>query len=1026
MSLRGLVEWSLASRLPVLAAAIALLVFGLSSARQLPVDVLPDLTRPSVTVQGEAVGLATEDVESLVTYPIETALSGLPGLERLRSVTTPGLSVVTAEFGWQSNALTNRQLVAERLETIRPQLAGLAETRIGPLTSLIGEVLHLALQAQGATTPTALRTLADYTVRPRLLGLPGVAQVTVIGGSLRQIEVHPDLARLHRNGLSVDATSSALRGYGGNAGVGIATGGGQEIALRSISPVATAEDLAQLAVSWRGTGALRLGQVATVVEGEALRRGDAGLNGAPAVILAIQKQPGVDTLALTQAVEAAVRELAPTLPKDVVHQSVFRQAGFIEESLGNVREALLLGIAMVAAVLLAFLTGWRPALVSLAVIPVSLVGALLVLKGFGESINTMTLGGLAIAIGELVDDAVVAVENVTRRLRENRVLAAPEAAITVIARATVEVRGGILYATLLVVLVFVPLFALPGIEGRLFRPLGLAYIAAILASLVAALTLTPILSYYAFSSPRAAAVEERRWLAALKRRYARRLELLLLRPRAVWLAAGLLLLAAVIALVLLPRSFLPPFNERTLTVNLLLDPGVSLQASNQVGLAAERLLLGVPGVQNVARRTGRAEGDEHAEGVHYSELDVQLQAGARVQPALIAEVRARLAVLPARLVIGQPISHRLDHLLSGVRAPLVVKLAGDDLAALRTAAATVQAQLQGIAGLADVQTEQQVDVPQFIVQVDARRAAEYGTTPPRVQQRLTQLAVGERLATLVEGERRVPLVLRVPQESLSAETLGETLIDTPAGAVPLAWLGTLRAGSGPNQVLRENRQRRIAVFAFAAEGADFGAAVGTAERELATLVLPPGVRLHIEGVQAAQREASARIATLALLSLLLIAAALYSQYRSAALTLIVLGSLPLALAGGVLALAVTATPLSVASLIGFITLAGIAARNSILKLSHYQQLLREPGQAFDTALIVRGAVERLTPVLLTALIAGLALLPLLLDAGAPGKEILHPVALVIFGGLVTGTVFDSFATPLLFQRFGRDPESVSK
>lgn len=1023
MSLRGLVEWSLASRLPVLAAAAALLVFGLGSVQQLPVDVLPDLTRPSVTVQAEAPGLATEDVESLVSYPIETALGGLPGLERLRSVTTPGLAVVTAEFGWQSAPLTNRQLVAERLDTVRPQLAGLAETRIGPLTSLMGEILHIALQAGGETTPAALRTLADYTLRPRLLALPGVAQVTVIGGRARQIEVRPDLARLQFNQLGVGALAEALRGYGSNTGIGYATGGGQEIALRSLSPPERLDDIAQLAVAWRGSGPLRLGQVATVSEGEPLRRGDAGLNGAPAVILAIQKQPGIDTLALTRAVEAAVAAVA--LPADVTQQSVFRQAGFIAESLGTVREALLLGIAMVAAVLLAFLTGWRPALVSLAVIPVSLLGALLVLQAFGESINTMTLGGLAIAIGELVDDAVVAVENSTRRLRENRLLATPLDALTVIARATVEVRGGILYATLLVVLVFVPLLALPGIEGRLFRPLGLAYIAAILASLVAALTLTPILSYYAFASPRAAAVQERRWLTALKGRYAQRMQRLLRRPQPVAIAAGLLLLAACTALVLLPRSFLPPFNERTLTINLLLEPGVSLEASNQVGLAAERLLLGVPEVGSVARRTGRAEGDEHAEGVHYSELDVLLTASGRARPEVLAVIRAALAVLPAKTIVSQPITHRLDHLLTGVRAPLVVKIAGDDLAALSATAQQVETRLRGIEGLADVQAEAQTLVPQLSVQVEARRAAEYGTTPARVQQQLAQLAVGERVATLVEGEQRVPLVLRLSQETLATETLGELRIDTPAGTVPLAWLGTFKSAAGPNQVLRENRQRRLAVFAFADGERSFPAAVKDAEAALGALKLPAGITLHVEGVQAAQRAASTRIAGLALLSLLLIAAALYSQYRSLALMLIVLGSLPLALAGGVLALAITATPLSVASLIGFITLAGIAARNSILKLSHYRYLLRVEQLPFDSALIVRGAVERLTPVLLTAGIAALALLPLLVDATAPGKEILHPVALVIFGGLITGTVFDSFATPLLFQRFGHREKSVS-
>jgi len=1020
MIFRALVEWSLRSRLLVLAASLTLIVFGLHSARELPVDVLPDLTRPTVTVQAESLGLATEDVETLVTYPIETALSGVPRLERLRSVTTPGLAVVTAEFGWDTAPLTNRQLVAERLETVRLQLAGLAETRIGPLTSLMGEILQIALQAPpGGTSPAELRALADYTLRPRLLALAGVAQITVIGGALRQYEVQPHLAKLNLNQVSLGQVAEALRGYGGNTGVGVANGNGQDLALRSISAPLRFESLAQVAVGWRNGGPVRLGQVATLVEGEPLRRGDAGLDGAPAIILSIQKQPGVDTLQLTRAVESTLVELAASLPPDVQRQTVFRQAGFIEESLTNVREALLIGIAIVAATLLAFLTGSRPALVSLAVIPVSLLGAVLVLKGFGETINTMTLGGLAIAIGELVDDAVVGVENVTRRLRENRTRAIPEAAVIVIARATVEVRAGILYATLLVVLVFLPLFALPGIEGRLFKPLGLAYIAAILASLLAAITLTPVLSHWAFATGRSASAMERGWLVRLKQGYTKALQAVLAAPSSAIAASAALLVAAGLATVLLPRSFLPAFNERTLTVNLLLQPGVSLSASNQVGLAAERLILGVAEVLHVSRRTGRAEGDEHAEGVHYSELDLTLKPEGRARAEVMADLRQRLAVLPATLVIGAPIAHRLDHLLSGVRAPFVVKVSGDDLDQLREVAEQVRQRLSSIEGLADVQTEAQVEVPQWTVQVDERRAAEYGLSPPRVQETLAELTVGKTLTQLVQGERRVPLVLRLPQQALAPEMLADILIDSPAGVVPLRWLGEVQIAHGPNQVLRENRQRRIAVFAFPGRQGDAADAMHQAESSLAALALPSGVRLIVEGEQAAQRDAALRIAGLAVLSLLLMAAMLYGYYGSVALTLIVVGSLPLALAGGVLALAVTGTPLSIASLIGFVTLAGIAARNSILKLSHYLHLQSVEQLPFDTALILRGATERLTPVLLTALIAGLALIPLLMDASAPGKEILHPVALVIFGGLISGTLFDSFLTPWLFQRFGR-------
>lgn len=1015
-----IVEASLRGRVLVLAAALVLLALGVRAAGSLSVDVLPDLTRPMATVQTETAGLAPEDVESLVTFPVETALSGLQDVARIRSVTSPGLSVVYAEFDWNSDPWRDRQLVAERIDAIRSQLAPIAEPRIGPLTSLMGEILLVSLQSRsGDTSPQELRTLADWTLRPKLLALPGVAQVLAIGGEVKQYEIHPDAQRMRLDGISLAQINDAVRGFGNNTGAGVAFSGGSEYAIRGIGRPFRLEDLAQAAVAWRGNGPIRLGQVADLAVGSRLKRGDAGFNGKPAVILSIQKQPGADTLQLTQAVEAALAQReGHLLPDDVQVMNVFRQADFIEESIANVNQALWHGALIVAFTLLLFLAGGRATVISLAAIPLSMAAAILTLGLFGLSVNTMTLGGLAIAIGELVDDAVVGVENVIRRLRENALRAVPEPAAQIIARATVEVRSGILYATLLIVLAFVPLFALQGVEGRLFVPLGVAYIAAILASLVVAVTLTPALSYFAFAR-NASAPQERKWLHGLKVRYASALRTVLNAPRLPFLFTALLLIGALFAAWQLPRAFLPAFNERTLTLNLLMRPGVSLDASNDIGTTAERLALAVPEVASVGRRTGRAEQDEHAEGLHYSELEFALRPGGRPRPEVVADLRARLSALPATVIFGQPISHRLDHLLSGVRAPLAVKLYGEDLGELRRLADQVVERLHDVGGLADVQAEPQAGTPQLRVQVDPRRAARYGVSPPRVQDALTELTVGGTVSRIIEGERRFDLVVRLPQAALDPATIGEIPIDTPAGAVPLSWLGDVQAGTGPGQILRENLRRRVAVSAYAGVGR-FDEAVQTARARLADFPLPDGYELHLEGQFQAQAAASRRIGGLALLSLLLMLAVLYARYRSLRFSLIILGNVPLAMIGGIAALALTHTPLSVASLVGFVALAGIAARNGILKLSRYLQLARE-GEAFGDALILRGSGERLTPVLMTALIAAAALLPLLGAADAPGKEILHPVALVIFGGLVSGTLLDSFITPLLFRRFGGAP-----
>ncbi|MES2490935.1 MAG: efflux RND transporter permease subunit, partial [Pseudomonadota bacterium] len=813
-----LVEASLRNPVIVVALALILLAVGIFQTQQLPVDVLPDLTRPMVTVQAETPGLAPEDVESQVTFPLETALSGLQGVSRIRSLSSPGLSVVYAEFEWGTDPFRNRQLVAERVDSIRSQLTAIADPRIGPLTSLMGEIYLVALQAAPATSnPQQVREHADWSLRPKLLSLPGVAQVVVIGGEVKQYEIRPDLEKLKLHGVTLAQITEATSGFGNNTGASFADANGAEFAIRSLGRPLNLEDLSQTAVAWRGTGALRLGQVADVAVGAKLKRGDAGMNGQPAVILAIQKQPGTDTLQLTRAIENALAESDVHLPKGTHRTTLFRQADFIDESVANVSEALLEGAIVVALILFLFIASARITLVALVAIPLSVLAAILVLHDFGFTINTMTLGGLAIAVGELVDDAVVGIENVVRRLRRNADLIEPSPIWRVIADATLEVRSGILYASLLIVLVFVPLFALDGVEGRLFIPLASAYMAAIAASLLVSITLIPVL--IRFSLPVTTKLpQEPAWLKRLKLRYIELLQRALAVPRPTFIVVGVLALIAVVLATQLPRSFLPSFNERTLTVNVLLQPGISLEESNRVGALAETLSLKVPEVLSVGRRTGRAEFDEHAEGIYYSELEMKLRADGRKRAEVVADLREKLSVLPGTLIFGQPISHRLDHLLSGVKAPLAVKIYGDDLAVLRNIAENVRKRLAEIPGLGDVQVEKQASVPQLQVRVDPRRAAQYGASVPRVQDALTELTIGRTLSRVIEQERRFDLVLRLPQEKITPNVIGQTLFDTPAGTVPLNWLADIAIAEGPNQILREGQRRRIVVSAYSADG----------------------------------------------------------------------------------------------------------------------------------------------------------------------------------------------------------------
>ena len=841
-----------------------------------------------------------------------------------------------------------------------------------------------------------------------------------MGGEVRQFRIAPDLAAMRAHGITLDALDKALQQFGTNSGGGFADQSGREFLIRNIAHTLSLDDLKNLVLSRPAGGNVFLRQIAQVDYAARLKRGDAGYMGRPAVILSVEKQPEADTLALTRAVEEAVGDLNRTLPDGIrISPPVFRQADFIAASIGNVEKVLMEAMAVVAVVLFAFLLNWRTTLISLTAIPVSILATAIVFHAFGLSINTMTLGGLAIAIGELVDDAVVDVENIFRRLRENASAAAPRPVFDVVVAASREVRSGIVYATLIIVLVFVPLFALPGIEGRLFAPLGQAYIVSILASLATSITLTPVLAFYLLPALSRHAERDGGLVRLLKRGYAALLSAAFRHQRLVMGTTTLFFVAALAAAAGLPRAFLPPFNEGSLTISMSFRPGLSLAESHRMGLVAERIILEVPEVKAVGRRTGRAELDEHAEGVHASEIEVDLQPSARGRAEITADIRDRLSVLPASFNVGQPISHRLDHMLSGVRAEIALKLFGDDLDALRATAESLRRRLGAIPGLVDLQVERQVRVPEVTVQVDYGRTALYGLQPAQVTDALARLSNGRVVSTLVDGNRRFDLIVRLPDATRSAEGLARLLIETPTGPVPLSQVADVKETDGPNQILREGGRRRIVVLANTAGGRDTAAIIADMRRVIAATDMPVGMSASLEGTFAAQEESMRTIGGLSAVSALLVFALLYSRYRSALFAAIIMGSVPLALIGAVAALWLAGQPLSVASMIGFVTLTGIAARNGILKISHIINLAISEGLPFGPALVMRGSLERLTPVLMTATSAGIALLPLMSGAEVPGKEILHPVAITIFGGLVSATLLDAALTPVLVLRYGR-------
>jgi Cu(I)/Ag(I) efflux system membrane protein CusA/SilA len=1024
--LNAIIRFSLNRRFAVLAAAAVISAYGAWVASSLPVDVFPDLNRPTVSILTEAHGLAPEEVETLVTHPIEAALNGTPGVVRVRSSSGIGISIAYVEFDWGTEIFRNRQLVAERLQLLSGSLpAGLVPV-MGPVSSIMGEIQFVGLTSpEGGTSPMELRTLADWVVRPRLMTLSGISQVVVMGGQVKQYQILVSSDRLQRKGISLEDLKHALSEISENTTGGFIDLDGREFLVRPLARVETVAEIENSPVGIHLGRPVLVKDVAEVRIGAKTKRGEASINGKHSVVMTIQKQPGANTIELTRKIDALIAELQKGLPAGAhLEGDLFKQSRFIEASITNVEEALRDGAIMVAVILFLFLVNLRTTAITLVAIPLSLLVTAIVFKLMGLGINTMTLGGLAVAIGELVDDAIVDVENVFRRLRENRAAGSPRSPLRVVYDASSEVRNSIVFSTVIVVLVFLPLFALGGIEGRLFAPLGVAYIVSLLASLVVSLTVTPVLCSYLLPNAKATAHHADGAFVLRLKHWDREILTRSIRHPMALLGACAALLAASLALIpFMGRNFLPAFNEGTATIGVAAAPGISLAASDALGTRIEEAMLSVPEVKSTIRRTGRAELDEHAEGVHWSEIDVDFKDGGRPRAAVLQELRDKVERTGDVAVnIGQPISHRLDHLLSGVRAQIAVKVSGPELSELRRLGAQVESVLKDVPGIVDLSLEPLVLIPQLKIAVDREEAAAHGVRPGMLASDLETALSGDTVGSVLEQQRRFDIFMRLDDRSRAdPESIKSVLVKTlPSGhLVTVGDLAEVYKGTGPNMVNRESMQRRIVVSANS-HGRDLGTLIHEIQGKVNEKVrLPEGYFITYGGQFESQQKASRLLLLLGAASLLGIFLVLYLHFRSTVLALQIMLNVPLALIGSLWAIWLTERTLSVATMIAFITLCGIASRNGIMMISHYIHLMKEEGEAFSEKMVIRGSLERLVPVLMTALTAALALVPLLLSRGQPGKEILYPVAVVIVGGLLSSTLLDIIVTPAVFLRFGR-------
>jgi CzcA family heavy metal efflux pump len=1019
--LNRIIKFALNNRLLIIVLSILLSVFGGYVATQMEVDVFPDLTAPTVVVLTEAHGMAPEEVEKLVTFPIETALNGGTSVRRVRSSSSAGISIVWVEFEWNTDIFRARQIVNEKMTAITERLPSNAgDPVMAPQSSIMGEIMLISLTAD-STSPMDLRTMADWTIRPKLLSISGVAQVVIIGGEYKQYQIKASPNRMQFYGVTMEELLQASRESNGNSSGGFISEYGNEYIVKGVGRTSSVEELGRSIIKMQNGNPVRIEDVAEITTGGAQKIGDGALNGNPAVILTVMKQPSTNTLRLTDDIDRAIADIQRHAGKDIhINTKIFRQADFINASIHNIRQTLIEGGLFVVVILFLFLMNWRATIISLLAIPISLIVSILVLKWLGFTINTMSLGGMAIAIGALVDDAIIDVENVFRRLKENysRPPAERRNSLSVVFDASVEIRTSIINATFIIIVAFVPLFFLSGMEGKLLAPLGIAFIVALFASLVVSITLTPVLCSYLLTGEQMLAKQDKEsWLVRrLQKMYSSMLEKAFHYKRPVLIFSVVLLILSLIVMTRLGRSFLPEFNEGSLVISAVTLPGISLEESNKLGSAVEKALLTVPEIKMTTRRTGRAELDEHAQGVNAAEIDAPFILAGRERHEFLDDVRSKLSSISGvNITIGQPIGHRIDHMLSGTRANIAIKIFGSDLGKLYSLSIQIQNEIKGVEGVVDLSVEQQIEIPQIQIKAKRDLLNHYGITIGQFNEFVDVAFAGEKVSEVYEGNKTFDMVVRLEEKSRSdIESIRNTIIDVHDGKkVPLYYIADVISTAGPNTINRENVQRKTVVSANVS-GRDQKSVVEEIQSILKDkIILPEAYTIEYGGQFESEARASKTLLITSLLSLLVIFLLLYQEFKNVKLSAIILINLPLALIGGIFSIWFTSGIISIPAIIGFITLFGIATRNGILLVSHYQTLEREGMNLNDTVRL--GSIHRLSPILMTAMAAGLALIPLAISGDLPGNEIQSPMAKVILGGLLTSTLLNILIVPIVYQ-----------
>ena len=1017
--LNRIIKFSLNNKLLVLLAVVLVTVGGIYSAKKIEVDVFPDLTMPTVVILTDASNMAPEEVERLVTFPIETAVNGATNVRRVRSSSSQGFSFVWVEFDWGMDIYRARQVISEKMSLLAEQLPSGITPMLAPQSSVMGEIMFIGMQAD-STSMMELRTLAEWIVKPAILATGGVSNVTIIGGDYKQYQVLADPVRMDMYGVTMGELESAAEAMSVNVGAGVVRDFGNEYNLRGMGRSNNVEELGSTVVKADGTTVVRVADVADVVIAPAVRQGYASQNAVPSIILSISKQPGINTLSVTQNIERNLESIAKSLPADVkLDTRIFRQADYIQASVNNVGSSLIEGAVCVILVLFLFLTSIRSTVISLLAIPLSLLGTVIVLYLLGMDINTMTLGGMCIAIGSLVDDAIIDVENVYKRLRENHALPKEQrqSAMRIVFEASSEIRASIIHATLIIMVTFTPLFFLSGLEGRMLKPLGIAYLIALVMSLVVAMTVTPLLCKLMLSGEKYLTRNEKKswvdkWLLG---GYRKSLRWVLAHARYITGSVVLLFVVCMFLFASMGRSFLPEFNEKALTISAVSRPGVSLEESNRLGAAIERELLQIPEVESTARRTGRGELDEHSQTSNGAEIDVNFTLAERSKAEFLDEVRARLATIPGVVTsVGQPLEHRIDHMVSGTQADLAIKIFGPDLSTLFRKGTDIKELLTAFPEVVDVNVEQQVETPQLQIRADREKLAFYGITMGEFNSFVESAFPGKKVGSVYEEERSFDLIIRLNKDyTESIDGVKRALIDTPKGKVALDDVASIVSVGGPGSISRENVQRKVVVSANIASGDVAGTVERVAEYLEKNLPLDEGYRLEYGGQFESAESASRTLWLTTAIAILVVFVLLYSEFKSAALSAVVLLNLPLALIGGILATYFTSAVMSIPAIIGLITLFGIATRNGILLVSRYQHL-RADGLSLENA-VMAGSVDRLTPILMTAFTSALALVPMILNGSASGNEIQSPMAVVVLGGLLSSTLLNIYIIPIVYK-----------